>query len=269
MGIIIGRSKAVFLVAMVALLLFALSSYAREGREAQTTATAAIITTTKAPTTQVETTISEKELLAPYPAEIQELYFRNKESSDFVFSYFEEKDKEHVIDLSEYKDSGTMPLFIQWDKRWGYLDYGGECAAVSACGPMCISMIGYHFTKNEEVFAPDKVIAFALDEGYKVAGVGTSWSFMTEGAKKLGLEAEVLSFSEQNMINSLKEGKYLVMSMSPGHFTDTGHFIVVRGYEDGKFVVNDPDSYIRSERTWAFNEFSDQVKNIWVIGYNG
>lgn len=203
-----------------------------------------------------------------YPEILRELYTKNEEARDFVMSYFELKDKKQVIDLSEYKDSKSMPLFIQWDTRWGYLDYGGDFAAVSACGPVSLAMVGYHFTKNEELFAPDKVMKFAVDNGYRVPEVGTSWSLMTEGAKKLGLESEVIYADEALMAEKVKNGSALIMSMAPGHFTDTGHFIVVHGYKDGKFLINDPDSVIRSNKAWSFSEFSSEIKNIWCLSYN-
>jgi len=39
---------------------------------------------------------------------------------DFVYNYPELKDKHFTIDLSADAHSGTVPLFIQWDERWGY-----------------------------------------------------------------------------------------------------------------------------------------------------
>ncbi len=212
-------------------------------------------------------TIYKIELMDVYPDDLKQIFEKNEEARGFVLSYFIEKDKEHIVDLSEYKDSTEMPLFLQWDIRWGYKDYGGETVAAAGCGPLSLSMVGYHLTKNEEVFAPHKVVDFALSEGYCVPESGTAWSLMSEGAEKLGLTVEELPLVEEYIIERLEQGKPVVLIMGPGVFTSSGHYIVLRGYEDGYYLVNDPNSVKRTEKRWQFSEFSDQILNIWAYSY--
>ena len=57
---------------------------------------------------------------------------------------------------------------------------------------------------------------------------------MTTGAKNIGLQAEKISNNESIMISHLIQGHPLIASMGPGIFTDKGHFIVFRKYENGK-----------------------------------
>lgn len=38
--------------------------------------------------------------------------------------------------------------------------------------------------------------------------------------------------------------------MTKGHFTNSGHFIVLRGVKDGKILVADPASRDRSDIEW-------------------
>lgn len=52
-----------------------------------------------------------------YPRELVELLDRNPETSKFVLEYPLKKDLRPEIDLSEYADSPTVPLFMQWDQR--------------------------------------------------------------------------------------------------------------------------------------------------------
>lgn len=203
-----------------------------------------------------------------YPKELRQLYENNPEARSFVLAYHREKDEVHPIDLSFYKYSEDVPLFLQWDVRWGFEDYAGECAAVSACGPLCLSMVGYHLTKDEERFSPDKVIKFSKDNGYCIRSIGTSWSLMSEGAAELGLTSEVLPLDENTIINALEESKPVVLIMGPGKFTTTGHFIVLSDYSNGKFTINDPNSIERSEKRWSFDEFCDEIMNIWAFSYN-
>ena len=43
----------------------------------------------------------------------------------------------------------------------------------------------------------------------------------------------------------------MIAIMSKGHFTSSGHFIVLRGVtEDGKILVADPASVKRSNQEW-------------------
>ena len=212
-------------------------------------------------------TIYKIELMDVYPKDLRDLYDRNKEARDFVLQYFIEKDVEHEIDLSEYEDSTTVPHFLQWDIRWGFEDYGGETVAYAGCGPVALAMVGYYLTKDETVFSPDKVVDFALDNGYCIPDVGTAWALMDEGAASLGLQVENLPLDEDYMISELQNDHPIILIVGKGVFTSIGHFIVVRGYEDGYFLINDPNSNIRTEKKWKFSEFSDQILNIWSYSY--
>lgn len=199
-----------------------------------------------------------------YPQSMIELLYANPETRSFVLEYPFEHDKTHIVDLSEYAESETVPLFMQWDKRWGYIPYGADVAGITACGPVCLSMVAYYLT-GDEAMSPDKIIQFAIDEGYCVPGNGSAWTLISQGAKQLGLNVKELPLVEARIRKQLEEGNPVICIMGPGVFTTTGHFIVLTGYEDGKFRVNDPNSMERSSKLWAFDQFSDQIRNLWAI----
>ena len=53
----------------------------------------------------------------------------------------------------------------------------------------------------------------------------------------------------QMLVDALSSGKLVISIMNPGHFTKSGHFIVLRGVtESGKILVADPASKSRSEQ---------------------
>ena len=65
----------------------------------------------------------------------------------------------------------------------------------------------------------------------------------------------------------------IVAIMSAGHFTSSGHFIVLRGVKDEKILVADPASRTRSEQGWELsiilNEASKAAGSggpFWIIG---
>lgn len=203
--------------------------------------------------------------LADYPESLIELLDRNPETEEFVLNYPLEYNVEHEIDMSEYEDCDTVPLFIQWDRRWGYIDYGGNLAGLSACGPVCLSMAAYYLTDGDPDMAPDKIIQFALDHGYRVPGNGSAWTLISEGGKLLGLDVIEITADEDRVLANLEVGNVIICVVGPGVFTTIGHFIVLAGTEDGLIKVNDPNSYANSEKLWDFDEFKDQINAIWVL----
>lgn len=208
--------------------------------------------------------------LEDYPEKLIELLTRNPETEEYVLNFPLEYGKEHDIDISGYADYEGVPLFIQWDKQWGYLDYAGNQAGLSACGPTCLSMVAYHFTRDAKL-TPAYMMEYAEKEGHGLKDSGTQWSLFSVGAKDFGLTVKELTSeqiaSEEKIAKVLNDGKLIVANMGPGVFTEFGHYIVFTAYEDGTFRVNDPNSYIRSEKQWKFEEFADQIKMMWSYSY--
>ncbi len=204
-----------------------------------------------------------------YPEKLVELLTKNPETEEYVLNYPLEYGKDHEIDISDYADYEGVPLFIQWDKQWGYIDYAGNQAGLSGCGPTSLAMIAYYFTRNPEM-TPAYMMEFAEANRYAYSGAGTQWTLFGQGAEKLGLsERECTSEeirSEAMLARILNSGKLIVANMGPGVFTENGHYLVIVGYEDGKFKINDPNSYEKSQKLWEFEEFSDQIKMMWAIG---
>lgn len=201
--------------------------------------------------------------LADYPHSLIDLMDRNPETEKFVLEYPQKKDLSVDVDLANY-DADTIPLFLQWDQQWGYLPYGADVAGLTACGPVCLSMAAYYLTQNED-FAPDKMIQFALAEGYCTYGDGTSWTLISEGAKALGFDVTELPLEETRIIENLSVGNPIICVVGPGDFTSSGHYILLSGYQDGMIKVNDPNSTENSSRLWDYSEICDQIEVLWVI----
>lgn len=199
-----------------------------------------------------------------YPSGIIELLERNPETEAFVLNYPVEYGKTRLVDLSEYKDCDAVPLFMQWDQRWGYIPYGQDVTGITGCGPVCLSMAAYYLTGSEEM-SPDNMIRFALDNGYCVPGNGSSWTLISEGGKKLGLDVTELPLDKNRIFSNLQVDNPVICVMGPGDFTQSGHFIVMTGIEEGKIRVNDPNSYANSEKLWDYEKIKDQIRNIWAI----
>lgn len=202
--------------------------------------------------------------LSAYPEALQTLWEKNEDARPFVEGYFENRDKTYPIDLSAEAASDTVPLLMQWDERWGYTSYSGGLLGCTGCGPTCLSMATLYLTGNPD-YSPDYVARYATENGYAVEGSGSAWALISEGCAGFGLSARELPLTEGEMTAALADGEVIICVLGPGDFTDSGHFIVLTGYEDGAFTVNDPNSYIRSSQTWSFDQLSGQIKNLWAL----
>lgn len=223
------------------------------------------VQTAKTPQQIVEAYAAEKGIPAEsWPTHIVALIEKNPEMLQYVLDYPFEYGKNHEIDLSEYAQSDMVPLFMQWDKRWGYIRYGSDLVGLTGCGPTCLAMVAYYYTKDSDM-NPARMVQFAKDNDYYSLGAGSAWALISEGAGKLGLQAKALSLSEYQLRNALESGKPVIAAMGPGIFTSAGHYIVFVACEDGKYRVNDPNSRERSEKLWEYDDFQDQVRNWWAI----
>lgn len=197
-----------------------------------------------------------------YPELMLEDLKRNPEILEFVYGY-PNASKEVVGGLTEAEKEEACPLFMQWDSRWGYVEYGNYNIGISGCGPTCLSMVLYSFTRDEAL-TPDHLAEMAMERGYYVSGSGTAWSFMTDVAKEYGAAvSQEAALNEEKMIEILENDGLIICSMRPGDFTATGHFIVICGYDGEKFTVNDPFSYSNSYKKWDYETLMAQAKQVW------
>ena len=199
-----------------------------------------------------------------YPQSIIALLDRNPETKNFVLEYPLKKDADIQVDLSQYKGSTSVPLFLQWDQQWGYMEYGSDVAGLTACGPVCLSMAAWYLTEDD-AFAPDKMIQFATDNGYYSPGNGSSWTLISEGGVKLGFDVTEIPLVESRIIKNLEVDNPIICAMGPGDFTTSGHYIVMTGYENGMIRINDPNSVANSEKLWKYEDIEGQIRNLWVI----
>ena len=197
-----------------------------------------------------------------YPSRLLLDLVNNPEMVDFVANY--PGDSAPEDSLTEKELASKHPLFLQWDPRWGYHEYGdGSNIAVSGCGPTALAMVVVSLTDQE--VTPSEVAQYAMDHNYYLKGTGTLWKLMTDGASHYGLNSEKININEEEMKEALDYGGILVLSMKKGDFTNIGHFIVVYGYDENGFKVNDPFCKYRSSIPWEYDVLSKQIKGVWKM----
>ena len=171
------------------------------------------------------------------------------------------------------EDGGTpVVYFNQMDERYADKPYGTDHIGSYGCGPSAMAIVVSSLAG--ETVDPVEMADWAYKNGYWCKGSGSYHALIPGAAKAWGLPVSGCSASEpQRIIDALSEGKLVVAIMAKGHFTSSGHFIVLRGVQDGKVMVADPGSYKRSNQLWdlsiILNEASRRAAAggpFWIIG---
>lgn len=149
-----------------------------------------------------------------------------------------------------FTDGATeVVYFNQLDERWANKPYGTDNIGGYGCGPTSMSIVVSSLT--DDIVDPVEMAKWAYENGGWCKGQGSYHSLIPNAAKAWGLSVEGCTASEpQRIVDALTEGKLVVAIMLKGHFTTGGHFIVLRGVQDGKILVADPASYSRSQKLW-------------------
>lgn len=189
----------------------------------------------------------------------------NPEMADFLYGYLT-ADTTVTGGITPEETPESRPLFLQYDVRWGYMIYGTDGnMASSGCGPTCVSMAVYYLTKDP-THTPDAVARYSLEKGHYVSGVGTAWSLISSYPRSLGLSSYQISWSEAALKAQLDKGRILICSVRQGNFTSSGHFIVIHGYDENGFKINDPKCVYRSGLSWTYEQIKKDIKATWTIG---
>lgn len=130
-----------------------------------------------------------------------------------------------------------IPHYLQTD--YANVPYGSSNIAACGCGPTSFAMVASYLTGT--TITPADAVAWC-GNSYYVWGAGTSWSYFEAAAKHFGCGAVRESYDANEVLKALSEGHPVISSQSAGLFTRGGHFIVLRGVENGnKVLVNDPN----------------------------
>ncbi len=164
--------------------------------------------------------------------------------------------------ISDKECNEEIPLFMQWDERWGYDSYGSSVMGLTGCGPTCLAMV-IDGLKQSPAVTPREVAEYAMENDYYLQGTGTKWGLFSDFSKMYDIICMDLQTDKERIFSELSKGNPVICSMGAGIFTTGGHFIVLAGVKDGKIMVNDPNNVELSSRFWDLEEFSDEIVNAW------
>lgn len=165
-----------------------------------------------------------------------------------------------------------MVYFNQTDPQWG--EYGSDSIAGYGCGPTSMAMVVSSMTGM--VVSPQEMANIFVDEGYWANRSGTYYSFAEGSADLFGLNMTPLvpeEMSASALIGHLMSDNLIIALMSTGHFTNSGHYIILRGATlSGDILVADPASRDRSLTLWDPQLILDELSEsryhgapLWVF----
>lgn len=162
--------------------------------------------------------------------------------------------------------------FCQADEAWARQPYGSDSIGGYGCGPTVMAMVVASMTDVET--DPAAMSAWAVSHGYWARRSGSAHAIVPGTAQSFGLQAESFTPRTTDELKAaLTSGKLMVALMGPGHFTQRGHFILLRGVTlSGDILVADPNSPQRSLTVWNAQLVLDELSRstdsgapLWAI----
>jgi hypothetical protein len=167
------------------------------------------------------------------------------------------------VDGQEILTGGTIEItyFNQGDEAWADQPYGSDNIGSYGCGPAVMSMAVSSMT--DQTVDPSAMAQFAVAQGYWARKSGSYLSIVSGIGTAYGLQVESLSIDNPDeLCDVLLSGKIVVALMGPGHFTQRGHFILLRGVTlSGDVLVADPNSRERSLISWDPQLILDELSS--------
>ena len=166
-------------------------------------------------------------------------------------------------DGREYLTGGVVDLvyYNQGEEPWASQTFGNDPIRGYGCGPTAMAMLASSLTGEET--DPGAMADWAYQQGYCAPGSGSYLSIVEGTASAIGLKAEAYEAdSADALVQQLASGHLFVALMTRGHFTERGHFIILRGVTlEGRVLVADPNSRERSLAAWEPQLILDELSS--------
>jgi len=174
-----------------------------------------------------------------------------------------------------FTDGATEVVYYnQLDARWADVSYGlTGTIGRAGCGPTALAIAVSSLTGT--AVDPVQMSRWSYEHDYYLEGSGSYHALIPNGAAHFGVAEEGATAADaQKIVDALADGKLVVAIMGKGHFTKSGHFIVLRGVTaEGKILVADPASVNRSQQEWELSIILSEARQnagaggpFWILG---
>ena len=156
----------------------------------------------------------------------------------------------------------NVPKIYQFDYRTTVCIINSQRKSVSTsgCGATSMSMVIRYLTGNQQQ-TPYTLFKWAYENGH-YSGSGLDHEAISTLGRLYGVTGSWIGKNGQRIVEALKNGHPVIAHMGPGIFTTRGHYIVLVGVtDDGKILVNDPNSKSRSGKAYPLSTILNQSKS--------
>ncbi len=171
-------------------------------------------------------------------------------------------------DLSEDEKNTPNILLLQNDPRWKDAPYGSSgTVGQYGGGPTCLSMAVIYLTKDFTA-TPPRVAEYSANAGYYMDGEGTSYAIFTEGCANYGLKSEWLATDDEERLKAgLDQGEILIASILEKTlgYNPTDQYVVIYGYDDDGFLINDPANEKTSSKKYKFEDIENGMMAVFAL----
>lgn len=205
------------------------------------------------------------------------LYGELSEHVSTAVAYDESYDDEYVYsqailseDINAYLGEMdiTTPIFLQTNEEWADRSYGNDGSqtlAENGCAIASLAMVQSYLEGYP--ISPLEVLNWAGDH-YYVDGQGTDWRIFSDFADANGYNYYDLGTDLASVEAYLQQNHPVIVSVTPGEFTDGGHIMVLGGMMDDQVFVLDPnDDPEKSHYAiyYTLDEIADQSLRFWTF----
>ena len=143
------------------------------------------------------------------------------------------------VAAAEVHTAPSFRFYSQRDHRWGHKPFAGGDMSSSGCGPTALAMVAA--SRGHPWIDPWDVARRFRDDS---TAYGTIWSgersMPMDAGRHYGLHPKWRHRNLREVKRALRTGGLAVGIFEPGHFTEVGHFMVLRAVKHGLIEVADP-----------------------------
>ena len=178
------------------------------------------------------------------------------------------KRKEQLLNLPQ--KGLSVPMYYMKQDAYKNIAYGLDGKkTIEDNGDAIISlaMIAKYLGKDEATVGE---LASWAGNKYYIRNQGTQPTIITAFAEKYNLKVERIETDKlvENLENALRDNKPILVRLKSGVFGDRVTYKVIRGFEDDKFYINDPnddDVKLTSYNGFTENDIKNNLAQAWVF----
>lgn len=199
-----------------------------------------------------------------YPEDVLR-YVYDEDDFDYIYNYPFLKDSYKTMSFTDEELNSTeVPALYMDDKRWAY-EQGGVVRSYG-CAAVSITMANLYVNHNSAV-DPVKIMTYAEDMEYTGLGgiVETNINSILDHFGISYTETVLEKPLTESELKALLDNKETAVMAAMHGDTFGGHALIIKGYDEKGFYINDPASEETTEQPLDFEILEKEMGRYWVI----